>query len=69
MLGSLESSAVIHLIGHISMMQMFSFNFGLVSVSGAHFRPESVHRFIYSIQIGHFVLRRLVFWDHWEVVL
>ena len=27
-LGSLGSSVVIHLIGHISMMQMFSFNFG-----------------------------------------
>ena len=28
MLGSLGSSVVIHWIGHISMMQMFSFNFG-----------------------------------------
>ena len=39
------------------------------SVSGAHFRPESVQRFFYYIQIGHFVLRRRVCWDHWEVVL
>ena len=30
MLGSLGSSVVIHRIGHISMMQMFSFNFGFV---------------------------------------
>ena len=42
---------------------------GYDSVSGAHFRPESVQRFIYFIQIGHFVLRRRVCWYHWEVVL
>ena len=42
---------------------------GCNSVSGAHFSPESFQRFIYFIQIGHFVLRRRVCWDHWEVVL
>ena len=42
---------------------------GFDSVSGAHFCPESFQRFIYFIQIGHFVLRRRLCWDHWEVVL
>ena len=129
MLGSLGSSVVLHWFGHISMMQMVSFNFwfwfgfwstfqsriipeiylffqighfvlrrrvcwdhwevvlyftelditlwcrcflsisGSDSVSGAHFSPESFQRFIYFIQIGHFVLRRRVCWDHREVVL
>ena len=129
MLGSLGSSVVLHWFGHISMMQMVSFNFwfwfgfwstfqsriipgiylffqighfvlrwrvcwdhwevvlyftdldislwcrwflsisGFDSVSGAHFCPESFQRFIYIIQIGHFVLRRRVCWHHWEVVL
>ena len=42
---------------------------GFDSVSGAHLSPESFQRFIYYIQIGHFVLRRRVCWDQWEVVL
>ena len=42
---------------------------GFDSVSGAHFSPESVQRFIYFIQIGDFVLMRRVRWDHREVVL
>ena len=42
---------------------------GFDSVSGAHFSPESFQRFIYFNQIGHFVVRRRVCWDHWEVVL
>ena len=129
MLGSLGSSVVLHWFGHISMMQMVSFNFwfwfgfwstfqsrnipviylffqighfvlrrrvcwdhwevvlyftdldislwcrwflkisGFDSVSGADFSPESIQRFIYFIQIGHFVLRRRKCWHHWEVVL
>ena len=41
---------------------------GCNSVSGADLSPESFQRFIYYIQIWHFVLRRRVCWDHWEVV-
>ena len=43
---SVGVSGVIHLIGHILMMQMDFFNFGFDSVSRAHFRSESVQRFI-----------------------
>ena len=35
---SIGVSGVTHLIGHISMMQVDSFNFGYDSVSRAHFR-------------------------------
>ena len=34
------------------MMQMFSFNFGFDSASRAHFRTESIQRFIYFIKIN-----------------
>ena len=34
------------------MMQMFSFNFGFDSASRAHFRPESIQRFIYFIKFN-----------------
>ena len=37
---SIGVSGVIHLIGHIFMMQMDSFNFGFDSGSRAHFRSE-----------------------------
>ena len=43
------------------MMQMFSINFGFDSASRAHFRPESLQRFIYFIQIQHFVLMQRVY--------
>ena len=42
---------VIHLIGHIFMMQMDSFNFGFDSVSRAPFRSESVQGFNYFNKI------------------
>ena len=69
MMGSLGSSVVIHWFGHILWCRWFLSISGFDSVSGAHFSPESFQRFIYFIQIGHFVLRRRVCWDHWEVVL
>ena len=53
---SIGVSGVIHLIGHIFMMQMDSFNFGFYSGSRAHFRSESFQRFIYFNKIQHFVL-------------
>ena len=40
---SMGVSGVIHLIGHIIMMQMDSFNFGLNTGSRPHLRSESVH--------------------------
>ena len=39
---SVGVSGVFHLIGHILMMQMDSFNLGFDSLSRAHFRFESV---------------------------
>ena len=45
-----------HLIGHIFMMQMDSFNLGSDSGSRAHFRSESFQKFIYFNKIYHFVL-------------
>ena len=56
MLVSIGFSGVIHIIGHIFMMQKDSFNFGSDSVSRAHFRSESVQRFNYFDKIRHFVL-------------
>ena len=38
------------------MMEMFTSISGFDSGSIAHFRPESVERFIYFNQIEHFVL-------------
>ena len=58
---SIGFSALNHLIGHIFMMQMFSSISGFDSGSRAHFRPESLQRFIYSNQIEHFVLMERVF--------
>ena len=49
-------SGIIHLIGHLSMMQMFSFFPGFDSGSRAHFQSESVQRFIYCNRIEHFTL-------------
>ena len=42
------------------MMQMFSFNLGFDSASSAHFRPESLQKFINFIQIELFVLMQRV---------
>ena len=42
MLVSIGVSSLNHLIGHIFMMQMFSFNLGFDSGSRAHFRPKSL---------------------------
>ena len=42
---------------------------GIDSDYRAHFRPESVRYSFILFKIGHFVLRRRVCWDHWEVVL
>ena len=42
-------------------MQMFSFNFGFDSASSAHFRTESLQRFINFIQIKLFVLMQRVY--------
>ena len=42
------------------MMQLFSFNFGFDSGSLANLRAESLQRFIYFNQIGHFVLMERV---------
>ena len=69
MLGSLGSSVILHLIGHITMLYIFLSIFGFESDHRAHFRPESFQRFIYFIQIGPFILRRRVCWDHRTVVL
>ena len=52
---SIGVSGVIHLIGHIFMMQVDSFNLGFDSDSRAHFGCESVQRFIYFNKIQHFV--------------
>ena len=57
-------SIIIHLIGHLSMMQMFSFNFRvLISDSRAHFHSEAVQRFIYFNTIEHFTLMERVCWE------
>ena len=46
MLGSLGIIVIIHQIGNIFMMKMYSFIFGFDSCPRAHLRPESVQRFI-----------------------
>ena len=52
---SIGIRSVIHLIGHIFMMHMDSFNLRFWSDSRAHFRSESFQRFIYFNKIQHFV--------------
>ena len=47
---------VIHLIGHILMMQMDSSISGFDSLSRAHFRSELVQRFLNFNKIRHFIL-------------
>ena len=69
MMGSLGSSVVLHWFDISLWCRWFLSITGFDSVSGAHFSPESFQRFIYFFQFGHFVLRRRVCWDHWEVVL
>ena len=49
-------SGVIHIIGYILMMQMFSSISDFDSDSRAHFRSETFQRFIYFFNIQHFVL-------------
>ena len=49
------------------MMQMFSFNFGFDSASRAHYRSESVMRFIYFNKNKHFVLMECVCWAQWDL--
>ena len=51
---SIGISSVIHLIGHIFMMQMDSFNLRFWSDSSTHLRSESFQRFIYFNKIQHF---------------
>ena len=53
---SIRVSGVIHLIGYILMMQMFSSISDFDSDSRPHFRPESFQRFIYFNKIQHFLL-------------
>ena len=69
MLGSLGSSVVLHWFGHISMMQMVSFNFWFWFGFWSTFQSRIIPEIYLFFQIGHFVLRRRVCWDHWEVVL
>ena len=69
MLGSLGSSVVLHWFGHISMMQMVSFNFWFWFGFWSTFQSRIIPVIYLFFQIGHFVLRRRVCWDHWEVVL
>ena len=60
MLVSIGGSGINHLVGHIFMTQMVSFNFGFWSASRNHFYSESVQRFIYFNQIEHLVLMERV---------
>ena len=69
MLGSLGNSVVLHWFGHISMMQMVSFNFWFWFGFWCSFQSRIIPEIYLFFQIGHFVLRRRVCWDHWEVVL
>ena len=69
MLVSIGDIGINHLSGHIFMMQMFFFNFGFDSGSRAHFRPESLQRFIYFNQIGHFVLMERLCYCQFEIVV
>ena len=51
------------------MKQMFSFNLGFDSGSGAHFHSESVQRFIYFNKIEHFTLMERVCESQFELLL
>ena len=62
-------SGIIHLIGHLSMMQMFPSISGFDSGSGAHFHSESVQRFNYCNKIEHFTLMERVCESQFELVL
>ena len=53
---SIRVSGVIHLIGYILKMQMFSSSAVFILDSRAHYRSESFQRFIYLNKIQHFVL-------------
>ena len=53
---SIRVSGVIHLIGYILKMQMFFFKCRFNSDSRAHYRSETLQRFICLIKIQHFVL-------------
>ena len=53
---SFRVSGVIHIIGYILMMQMFSSISDFDSDSTAHFRSETLQRIIYYNNIQHFVL-------------
>ena len=61
-LGPIGVSGLNHLFEHIFMMQMFSSILGFDSASRAHFRSESVMRFIYFNKNDHFVLIQRVCW-------
>ena len=62
-LGPIGVSGLNHLFEHIFMMQMFSFNFGFwFGFYLAHYRSESVMRFIYFNKNKHFVLMEWVCW-------
>ena len=61
-LGPIGVSGLNHLFEHSFMMQMFSFNLGFDSASRAHFRSESVMRFIYFNKNKHFVTLEWVCW-------
>ena len=58
MLGSLGSSVVLHWFGHISMMQMVSFNFWFWFGFWSTFQSRIIPEIYLFFQIGHFVLRR-----------
>ena len=55
---SFRVSGVIHIIGYILMMQMFSSISDFDSDSRAHFRSETFQRFINFYDIQHFVLMK-----------
>ena len=51
------------------MMQMFSFNLGFDSGSGAHLLSESDQRFLISLKIEHFTLMERVCESQFEIVV
>ena len=62
-LGPIGVSGLNHLFEHIFMMQMiFPSISGFDSASRAHFRSESVMRFIYFNNNKHFVTMEWVCW-------
>ena len=62
MLGPIGVSGLNHLFEHIFMMEMFPSILGFDSAFSAHFRPESVLRFIHFNRNEHFVLMERVCW-------